>query len=108
MNADEFIRIRKSLGLNQSELGRELDFTQPYVSEIERGLRPHPTAVGWTADDGAGDALPGASAGWGSGRQSLKGWSLQPVTGQKPLGSPGHEGPTAILWGLLPSRVGAI
>ena len=40
MKAEEFTRIRKALRLNQSELGRELDFTQQYVSELERGLRP--------------------------------------------------------------------
>lgn len=40
MTGEELRAIRKSLGLNQTNFGKELDFTQTYVGQLERGERP--------------------------------------------------------------------
>lgn len=40
MTPEEFLRIRKKLGMSQTQMGRKLMFgaPQPRVSEIERGV----------------------------------------------------------------------
>ncbi len=37
--ADNVRRIRKSLGLTQSELAERLDVHVPYISDLERGIK---------------------------------------------------------------------
>ena len=39
MTSQQFLDLRKTLGLNQTELADRLGMTQPMVSRIERGER---------------------------------------------------------------------
>ena len=40
MKSIDIIKLRKELKRNQTDFAEELGISQPYLSEIERGLKP--------------------------------------------------------------------
>lgn len=37
---ERVIELREELGLSQAEFGRRIGYSDPYISQIERGIRP--------------------------------------------------------------------